>query len=57
MKEYAGANVAAWEIMKPLVAAYPSSFAVQDLRCRIAMQALSFAAARPECDPIMQLSK
>ena len=40
----AGANVAAWEIMKPLVAAYPSSFAVQDLRCRIAMQALSFTA-------------
>jgi hypothetical protein len=53
----AGDHVVAWTAMKPLFTAYPSSFAVQDLRCRLATQVLSFASARPECDRIMQLSK
>jgi len=53
----AGANVAAWEAMKPLFSVYPSSIAVQDLRCRLATQVMSFAAARPECDRIVELSR
>jgi hypothetical protein len=53
----AGENLPAWEAMKPLFAAYPSSVPVQDLRCQLAMKLLSFAAARPECDRIMVLSK
>ncbi len=47
----------AWKSLQPLFAAYPSSLAVQDLRCRLATQVMAWAAARPECDRFVQLSK
>lgn len=47
----------AWDRAKPLFSAYPNSYAVQDLRCRMAMALASYDAARPECDPVMRLSR
>lgn len=53
----AGDPKGAWDRAKPLFSAYPNSYAVQDLRCRMAMALASYDAARPECDPVMRLSR
>jgi hypothetical protein len=47
----------AWDRAKPLFSAYPNSYAVQDLRCKMAMALASYDAARPECDSVMRLSR
>jgi hypothetical protein len=48
---------AAWALAKPLFAAYPEVYEVQDLRCKIAMtRGMSYDAARAECDPLMKLT-
>ncbi len=47
----------AWETGKPLFSRYPTSYSTQDLRCQIAMAKLPFEKARPECDPVMRLSR
>ena len=47
----------AWERARSLFGAYPEEYAVQDLRCKIAMQLnLSWDNAREECLPLMRLS-
>jgi hypothetical protein len=51
-----GDLAAAWESGKPLFAAYPNVFAVQDLRCTLATSVFSFEKARPECERLMKLS-
>jgi hypothetical protein len=51
-----GDPVAAWETGKPLFAAYPNVFAVQDLRCTLATTVFSFEQARRECERLMKLS-
>ena len=49
-------HVKAWEMGKPLFAAYPNVFAVQDLRCSLATSVFRFDQARRECERLMQLS-
>jgi hypothetical protein len=49
-------HVGAWETAKPLFAAYPSVFAVQDFRCNLATSVFRFDVARRECERLMQLS-
>jgi hypothetical protein len=51
-----GDYVGAWEIAKPLFAAYPREMAVQDFRCKLASSTMSFPAARRECDALMKIS-
>ena len=49
-------HVAAWELGKPLYAAYPNVLAVQDLRCTLATSVFRFDVARRECERLMKLS-
>jgi hypothetical protein len=53
----AGDDQAAWQVARPLFARYPLVYAVQDLRCKLAMAAFpSFDDVRTECDPLMRLT-
>ena len=53
----AGAIEDAWKIARPLFAAYPAVYEVQDLRCNLAMKRpLGWVATRAECDALMRLS-
>jgi hypothetical protein len=55
---HAGDAEAAWAAASPLFKAHPTSYAVQDLRCQIAMHRnLAWPDVRAECDPLMLLSK
>jgi hypothetical protein len=46
-----------WKLAKPLFAAYPKVFAVQDLRCQLAMKlATDLDAMRAECKQLMEMS-
>lgn len=46
----------AWTTAKPLFAAYPTVYAVQDLRCQLAMKiGMAWQAARTECAPLLRL--
>ncbi len=47
----------AWEKGKALFTMYPNSFPVQDLRCHVALGRFSYEKARPECDPVMRLTR
>ncbi|MGO8993722.1 MAG: matrixin family metalloprotease [Polyangiaceae bacterium] len=47
----------AWEAARPLFKGYPRVYAVQDLRCKLAMAHFaSYGDARAECEPLMKLS-
>ncbi len=47
----------AWRSAEPLFGAYPDDYAVQDLRCRIAMRAgFDHTRMRSECAPLMKLN-
>ena len=47
----------AWTVARPLFAAYPDVYEVQDLRCKLAMKRpLGWTETRVECDPLMRLS-
>jgi hypothetical protein len=53
----AGDDLGAWRAAHPLFARYPLVYAVQDLRCKLAMGAFtSFDDVRAECDPLMKLT-
>src|SRR5262249_2017421 len=50
----AGQNAEAWKTATPLFAAYPSVYAVQDLRCQIAMTlGLDYSV---ECAPLITIA-
>src|SRR5439155_11617100 len=52
-----GDAASAWSTGAPLFKAYPRAYAVQDLRCQIAMRrGLPWPAVREECDAMMRLS-
>jgi hypothetical protein len=52
-----GAIEEAWKIARPLFAAYPAVYEVQDLRCSLAMKRpLGWTETRAECDALMRLS-
>jgi hypothetical protein len=56
-EERAGRKAAAWNLASPLFTAYPKVYAVQDLRCRLAMDlALDFDEMKEECAPLRELS-
>lgn len=57
-QEQAAGNIAeARTLGKPLFERYPSSYAVQELRCQLAMKAqLPIADEQAECEPLMRLS-
>jgi hypothetical protein len=47
----------AWQTAKPLFAAYPTVYAVQDLRCQIAMQlGVDYSEVQRECEPLINLA-
>lgn len=53
----AGAVAASWASARPLFTAYPSVYAVQDLRCQLAMlRWLDRTALKAECAPLARLS-
>jgi hypothetical protein len=48
----------AWKAATPLFARYPDSYAIQDLRCRVALiLSAVWQAARRECQRLMDLSR
>jgi hypothetical protein len=48
----------AWSTAKPLFDAYPQDYAVQDLRCQIAMKRSSaWAQTQRECEPLLRLAR
>jgi len=47
----------AWSAGGPLFKAYPKSYAIQDLRCQIAMKRVGWPGAEPECATLMSLAK
>jgi hypothetical protein len=52
-----GAAPAAYQAARPLFAAYPGSFAVQDLRCQLAtLRFLDKDALRAECASSLRLA-
>jgi hypothetical protein len=56
-KAKAGDAEGAWRTAKPLFNAYPRAYAVQDLRCKLAMAYLgSYDAVRAECDALLGLA-
>jgi hypothetical protein len=53
----AGREQEAWQIAQPLFERYPADYAVQDLRCQIAMKRdADWDHARAECEGLMKLS-
>jgi hypothetical protein len=53
----AGDAAGAWRAAKPLFTAYPRAYAVQDLRCKLAMAYLaSYDAVRAECSALLGLA-
>jgi hypothetical protein len=53
----AGNAEGAWKTAKPLFTAYPRVYAVQDLRCKLAMAYLgSYDAVRAECEALLGLA-
>jgi hypothetical protein len=49
---------AAWKVAQPLFGRYPSVYAVQDLRCRLAMRLTNvWQMARRECEQLMDLTR
>lgn len=57
-QEQAAGHIAeARALAKPLFERYPSSYAVQELRCQLAMKAqLPMSEEQAECEPLMRLS-
>lgn len=54
---HAGVVASAWSDARPLFAAYPSVYAVQDLRCQLAMlRWLDRDALKAECAPLGRLA-
>lgn len=52
-----GDSRTAWQTAEPLFARYPKSYAVQDLRCSIAMNlGMSYQAVKEQCSALMQLT-
>lgn len=48
----------AWAKGAALFAGNPTVYSIQDLRCQVAMgRGLAYTESRPECDPVMQLSR
>jgi hypothetical protein len=48
----------AWAKGSALFKAHPTVYSIQDLRCQVAMaRGLAYTASRPECDPVVQLSR
>ena len=48
----------AWAKAEPLFARYPGVYAVQDLRCKLALaQSSQWKDARRECEHLMKLSR
>jgi hypothetical protein len=53
----AGDTDGAWGVAKPLFTKYAASYAVQDLRCKLAMaRSAAFDQVRAECDALMKIS-
>jgi hypothetical protein len=53
----AGHFVEARALAVPLFEAYPDAYAIQELRCQLAMKVgLSMAEETAECQPLMRLS-
>jgi hypothetical protein len=53
----AGDAEGAWAAAAPLFGAYPSAYAVQDLRCKLAMaRSATYDQARAECEPLMKIA-
>jgi hypothetical protein len=47
-----------WKLAEPLFSVYPDEYAVQDLRCKLAMgMGGAFAATQVECAPLMRIVK
>lgn len=46
----------AWEAALPLFKPYATVYAVQDLRCQIAMQRVGWPGAQADCEPLKKLS-
>jgi hypothetical protein len=55
-EQQAGHSREAWLKAEPLFSAYPAVEAVQDLRCKLAMQQMGWQEARAECAGLMQLT-
>ena len=55
-EQQAGHSDQAWGKAEPLFSAYPAAEAVQDLRCKLAMQRMGWQEARAECAALMQLT-
>ncbi len=54
--QQSGRTREAWDTAKPLFAAYPRVYAVQDLRCQLAMKlGGAWQAIQAECEPLMKL--
>jgi hypothetical protein len=54
----AGDPRSGWKLAEPLFAIYPDEYAVQDLRCKLAMgMGGAWAAAQAECAPLMRIVK
>ncbi|MEJ7733931.1 MAG: hypothetical protein WKG00_32645 [Polyangiaceae bacterium] len=54
----AGDPQGGWKLAEPLFSVYPDEYAVQDLRCKLAMgKGGAFAAAQAECAPLMRIVK
>jgi hypothetical protein len=52
-----GDAAAAWKGALPLFKAYKAVYAVQDLRCTLAMKLVGWPGSQPECDTLMKLSR
>ncbi len=52
-----GELMQAWTIATPLFKTYPTTYAVQDLRCTLAMKVVGWPGAQPECESLMKLSR
>jgi hypothetical protein len=55
-EQQAGRSREAWLKAEPLFSAYSTVEAVQDLRCKLAMQQMGWEQARAECAALMQLT-
>ncbi|NOU31739.1 MAG: matrixin family metalloprotease [Polyangiaceae bacterium] len=53
-----GESEKAWTKGAALFTGNPSVYSIQDLRCQVAMgRGLAYTESRPECEPVMQLSR